>query len=236
MPGVEAQVSVAKVAKYATSESGDSLEMVERPGGGLSFVLADGQRSGRPAKAIASVVTRKAIALLAEGVRDGAAARAASDYLFTYRAGQVLATLNILSIDLVSRSLVITRNNPAPVLLIRRGALEAMAAPSEPVGCRRGIRPLITEVALEPGLGAVVFTDGLLHCGARTSTPLDLAGRVRAWLHEGPIDPPRWAAALLQEAVALDEGRPADDISVVVAGILPRRDGDDRRLTVRMPL
>ena len=83
MPGVEAQVSVAKVAKYATSESGDSLGMVERPGGGLSFVLADGQRSGRPAKAIASVVTRKAIALLAEGVRDGAAARAATDYQFT---------------------------------------------------------------------------------------------------------------------------------------------------------
>ncbi|MFQ5944264.1 MAG: hypothetical protein ACE5JF_11995 [Anaerolineales bacterium] len=55
---MEALVAAAKLGKYATSESGDTLEMVERPSGGISFVLADGQRSGKPAKAIANVVTR----------------------------------------------------------------------------------------------------------------------------------------------------------------------------------
>jgi hypothetical protein len=79
---MDLHVAVAKTPKYATSESGDTLEMIERPGGGLSFVLVDGQRSGRSAKAISNLVARKAISLLAEGVRDGAAARAASDYLF----------------------------------------------------------------------------------------------------------------------------------------------------------
>jgi hypothetical protein len=97
---MEFRVAVAKVGKYASSESGDTLEMIERPGGGLSFVLADGQRSGKSAKAISNIVTRKAISLLGEGVRDGAAARAASDYLYTYRSGKVIATLNILSVDL----------------------------------------------------------------------------------------------------------------------------------------
>src|SRR3989337_1546397 len=118
---MEARVSAAKVAKFASAESGDSLEMIERPTGGLSFVLVDGQRSGKSAKAISNVVARKAISLLADGVRDGAAARAASDYLVTYRAGKVLATLNILSIDIQSQSMVVTRNNPAPVLLILGG-------------------------------------------------------------------------------------------------------------------
>jgi hypothetical protein len=66
---VEVQVAVAKVAKYATSESGDTVEMTERPHGGLSFVMVDGQRSGRSAKAISNLVARKAISLLAEGVR-----------------------------------------------------------------------------------------------------------------------------------------------------------------------
>ena len=73
---MEVQVSVAKVKKYATSESGDSVEMIERPHGGFSFVLVDGQRSGRSAKVIANLVARKAVTLLGEGVRDGAAARA----------------------------------------------------------------------------------------------------------------------------------------------------------------
>lgn len=126
---MEFKVAVAKVGKYASSESGDTLEMIERPGGGLSFVLTDGQRSGKSAKAISNIVTRKAISLLADGVRDGAAARAASDYLYTYRSGKVIATLNILSVDLTSRSLVITRNNPAPVILIDQGKIRLLDAP-----------------------------------------------------------------------------------------------------------
>ena len=76
---MDLQIGVAKINKYASSESGDTLEVVERPGGGLSVVLADGQRSGKSAKLISNMVVRKVITLLAEGVRDGAAARAASD-------------------------------------------------------------------------------------------------------------------------------------------------------------
>ncbi|HEC36231.1 MAG TPA: serine/threonine-protein phosphatase, partial [Anaerolineae bacterium] len=84
---MEVEVAAAKAPKWAMSESGDTLEMIERPRGGLSFVLVDGQRSGRAAKAISNLVARKAIAELAEGVRDGAAARAAHDYLHAYKGG-----------------------------------------------------------------------------------------------------------------------------------------------------
>jgi hypothetical protein len=109
--------AVAKVGKYATSESGDTLEMIERPHGGISLVLVDGQRSGKSAKNISNVVARKAIQLLAEGVRDGAAARAAHDYLYTYRKGKVSATLNIVSVDTDSKTIVISRNNESPVIV-----------------------------------------------------------------------------------------------------------------------
>src|SRR5512136_2457121 len=110
---MEVQVAVAKTNKYAVLESGDTLEVVERPNGGVSVVLADGQTSGRGAKAVSMLVVRKVIALLAEGVRDGAAARAASDSLYTEKQGKVTCTLNIASIDLVTNTVVLTRNNPA---------------------------------------------------------------------------------------------------------------------------
>ena len=112
MKCMEIQIAVAKTNKYAVSESGDTLEVVERPNGGMSVVLADGQTSGRGAKAISTMVVRKVISLLAEGVRDGAAARAASDYLYTERYGKVSATLKS-SADLQTGTMVITRNNPA---------------------------------------------------------------------------------------------------------------------------
>ena len=229
-------MAVAKVGKYATSESGDTLEMIERPGGGISFVLSDGQQSGRPAKAISNVVVRKAISLLAEGVRDGAAARAASDYLFTYRSGKVLATLNILSIDLQSQTLVLTRNNPAPVLVIRGEDICPLDGPSSSIGSRRGIRPEISEIQLEPGLGVVVFTDGLLHAGERTGSGLDVVGSLRDLQQSAAPEPARWAEDLLQRAVELDEGRPSDDITVLVAVILKRQGDDVRRLSLRMAL
>ena len=90
---MEVQIAVAKINKYASSESGDTLEVVERPKGGVSVVLADGQTSGRGAKAVSMMVVRKVIGLLAEGVRDGAAARAVSDALYTDKNGKVYKNL-----------------------------------------------------------------------------------------------------------------------------------------------
>jgi hypothetical protein len=233
---MQAQVAVAKVGKYATPESGDSLEMIERPAGGLSFVLVDGQSSGKAAKAVANVVARKAIGLLAEGVRDGAAARAASDYLYTYRSGKVSATLNILSIDLHSHTLVITRNNPAPVLLLETGQARMLGEPSEPVGTRRDIRPQIIEVPLAVGLVAVVFTDGLVHAGSRTGRQADWLAELRALSDSGQLDPQHWADRFLETALGLDDGRPSDDVSVVVAMITPLAGDDARRLRLSVPL
>jgi serine phosphatase RsbU (regulator of sigma subunit) len=232
---VEAQIAVAKLRKYATPESGDTLEMIERPGGGLSVVMADGQRSGKSAKAISNVVCRKALSLLAEGVRDGAAARAASDYLYTYRGGKVLATLNILSIDMASQTMVITRNNPAPVVLVENGSPILLDEPANPVGPRRGIRPSIREVPLSIGLAIVMFTDGLTIAGDRRGKRMDVLASVDQLLSQGDPQPRLWADSLLDQAVALDEGRPADDISVLVSAILPRQDDAVRRMSVSMP-
>ncbi len=233
---MEARIAVAKVGKYATSESGDTLEMVERPTGGISFVLADGQRSGRSAKAISNVVARKAISLLAEGVRDGAAARAASDYLYTYRAGKVLATLNILSIDLLTETLVIVRNSPSPVHILENGSMRVLEGSDDPVGTRRGIRPAIEEIPLASGLRAVMYTDGVTHAGSRHGKTFDVLGALKALNEGGSQDPETWANHLLEAAVELDEGRPGDDISILVAIIADSADDDARRMTVQIPL
>src|SRR5512135_2822912 len=161
-------VAVAKTRKYATPESGDTIEMIERPGGGLSFVVVDGQRSGKSAKAISNIVARKAVSLLAEGVRDGAAARAAHDYLYTQRAGKVSATLNIASVDLESRTLVLSRNSHCPILVSQQGEPRLLDEPSNPVGVHKGTKEVSTEITLAPTTTGVIYTDGLIAAGERT--------------------------------------------------------------------
>ena len=233
---MEVQIAVAKVNKYAMSESGDTLEVVERPNGGLSVVLADGQTSGRGAKAVSQMVVRKVIGLLAEGVRDGAAARAASDALFTVKQGKVICTLNIASVDLHTGTLVLTRNNPAPIFICRGEMIDMIDEESVPLGISRNVRPLITELAIEPDLIVVMYTDGLTHAGERRGLPMDVGANIRAVLDDQDPSPQMVADALLAQAVSLDSDRPADDISVVVLKVTARLGDNVRRMTVRLPL
>ena len=233
---MEVQIAVAKINKYAVSESGDTLEVVERPNGGLSVVLADGQSSGRGAKAISQLVVRKVIGLLAEGVRDGAAARAASDALFTDKHGKVISTLNIASVDLRSGTLVLTRNNPAPMFICRGERIDIIEEESIPLGTSQNVRPLITEVAIEPGLTIVIYTDGLVHAGKRRGIPMDVGATIRSVVDDQDPSPQMLADSLLAEAVNRDDNRPADDISVLVLKVSAREGDSVRRMNVRLPL
>lgn len=237
---MEVQIAVAKTNKYATSDSGDSVEVVERPNGGISVVMADGQSSGRGAKQISSLVVRKVISLLSEGVRDGAAARAASDYLFTERKGKVSATLNIVSIDLQTATMVITRNNPLPVMIATVGDICAFDEECTGIGIYRVTRPLISEVPLEPGLTVVLYTDGLVHAGSRTGESLDIKTFLQMLtvddVDEEDTNPQEIADSLLARAIALDQGRPVDDVTVVVISVTSKKNDYIRRMTVHLPL
>jgi len=235
---LEVKIAAAKVAKYATGESGDTLEVIERPRGGLSLVLADGQRSGRAAKAISNIVARKAVALLAEGVRDGAVARAAHDYLRAIRGGKVSATLSILSLDLVTETIVISRNSHCPAIVVQGDTLLMLDEPSQPVGIHTWTKPLITELPLVPETYVVLYTDGLMHAGRRYGQQLDVPALVRTLLHEEDGAAQAVADGLLARAVACDQGRPDDDISVVaVTASLAPADADVvRRLSIDFPV
>lgn len=233
---MEVYVAASKTNKYAVSESGDTLEIVERPNGGVSAVLADGQTSGKGAKTISTMVVRKVIGLLAEGVRDGAAARAASDYLFTERGGKVSACLNILSADLETATIVITRNNPAPVFVARGDVIECITAESSSIGTSRNIRPSITEFPLESGITIVMFTDGITNAGDRTGQSLDLCTLLTAMLEDQQPTAREIADNVLNQALRLDQNRPNDDMSVVVMRVEPEEADQVRRMSVRLPV
>lgn len=216
---LQIEVAINKTAKYACGESGDSAEVVERPKGGISAMIADGQGSGRPAKIISNLVVRKAAALIADGTRDGAVARATHDFLFALRDGKVSATLTMLSADLVSRTIVISRNSHCPVLVKQGGRVEVLADPTEPIGFHHFMKPVIHEVALEEETVLLTFTDGILHAGRRHGRKLDLE-EVAGWLAASPAANCRSLAdRVFCHALALDENRPGDDMTLLVLAV-----------------
>jgi serine phosphatase RsbU (regulator of sigma subunit) len=232
---MEIQLAVAKVVKYDSIESGDSLEIVERPMGGVSCVLADARSSGSSSKLISSMVVRKVISLLSDGVRDGAAARAASDYLFMEKGGSCSVYMNILSADLQTQTLVISRNNPTAVFISQADQIECISSESIPIGHARNIRPSITEISLISRTTIVLYTDGVMRAGERFGQSLDFCSMIQAYLDEQEPSAQYIADALLSHAIRLDQNRPNDDMSVVVLRVIEKSDDNIRRLSVRLP-
>lgn len=244
---------VAKVNKYAVKESGDTVEIVERPldtnfNGGLTAILVDGQGSGRSAKQTSNFVASHCAELVKQGVRDGAVARSANDQLFFYKSGGVSATLNLISLEFATNTLLITRNNPLPVYLGRwenpakpdTESAETETSPEEPgelkpvllsldgesveLGIYRQTRPVVKQFELTPGMLVVAFSDGVSHAGERFNPgekTLDVAAFVRGKLEAGNLDPTQIADELLELAMAADRRRPQDDMSVVVLTVAP---------------
>ncbi len=107
--------------------------------------------------------------------------------------------------------------------------------PSQPVGIYPRTRPVITEVPLQPGLVVVVYTDGLTLAGEHRGGPMDLP-TVVGELASRSLDARQMADELLARALALEAGRPRDDISVLVLRVTGENTDLARRLHVQIPL
>ncbi len=228
-------MAVSKINKYNSPESGDSIELVERPNGGLSIALCEAGSSGREAKSISSMVVRKVVNLLGEGVRDGAAARAASDYLYTERNGKISAYLNILSIDLETSTIVITRNNPSPIFVAHQEKIECLAGENNPIGTTRNIRPTISEIPLDVNTTIVIFTDGVTRAGSSFGQTLDVCTLLNAILEDQEPTAKQISDSILSQAIRLDQGRPNEDMSLLALRVLSRNKDEIRRLSISIP-
>jgi serine phosphatase RsbU (regulator of sigma subunit) len=231
------EAATAKTNKYASRDSGDTVEVVERPSGGISVIMVDGQGSGEAAKSLSMLLTSKAVSLLKEGVRDGAVARAVHDSLYTFRKGKVSASLDILSVDLATRTVIATRNGTTPLILVQGEDVRVVTQCSAPIGLYHFTKPIVTQVELAVGLLMIVFSDGVAGAGRRAvQAPFDIP----VYIKERKLmsaSAETIADDLLTEAVKRDEGRPRDDMAVVVLGL--REHSEEplvRRLEVRVPL
>lgn len=230
-------LGIAKTEKYASRDSGDTVELVERPGGGFSVVMIDGQGSGKAAKTLSLLLSSKAVALLKEGVRDGVVARATHDHLFMFRHGQVSATLDLLSVDMRTRTVVVTRNAESPMLFGDAEGFRTLDVETGPIGRYHWTRPSVRQFPLEAGLTIVLFTDGIPHSGRRAVLPpVDLPAVASERF--GADDSAQVVAdTLLAHAMERDGGRPGDDMAVVALRIRPHdAEGFIRRVQAQFPL
>ncbi|MBS3873252.1 MAG: serine/threonine-protein phosphatase [Firmicutes bacterium] len=231
---LEVKIAVAKTNKYAVSESGDSLEITERPQGGVSVIMADAQGSGKSARTNSKLVVSKAATLISEGARDGAVARAVHDMLYALRDGRISATLVIASADFETQSVVISQNAGPPIFVVQGGTAMTLSPSDQPIGVHRSMKPAICEFPLEQGLAIVGMTDGVYHAGRAKGRPW--ADEEFVDFVKSNVDHPEFLAnALLAEAVRRDMQRPCDDMAVFVLRV-GEYDAETKVRTMRVTL
>lgn len=232
---MEIKVAVSKVGKYAAGICGDSVEVVERPRGGVSVIIVDGQGHGRSAKRMSHMLAAKAAGLVEDGARDGAVMRVINDHLYAFRDGQVSATATILTADLDHDCLIVSRNSNTPVIIGDGDGAHCFDSPVEPIGVRRLIKPAINHFRLQAGAVLIGFTDGVTHAGRYLAKQrFDFQWVYKKLREAYPVQ--ELADSILAYAIGLEEGKPKDDMAVAVLGIAEGADTlGIRKLSVSYP-
>lgn len=229
-------VEIAKTSKYASRESGDTVETVERPDGGTSVVLVDGQGSGTGAKSLSLMLTTKAVTLLKDGVRDGAVARAVHDTLFAVRQGRVSASMEIVSLDAQSSQVVLTRNSTTPAFVWKGSSWEVVSEAGGPIGYQRFSRPAVFTWDVDAGFAVVLVSDGFLHPSRSDVSDRPHHEWIEEWLTD--VTPGSdLADALLNRALEREAGRPRDDLTAICLRTEPTQAQPHvRRLRLSVPM
>lgn len=232
---MELQATIAKVDRFSSAEHGDKVEIIERPRGGISIIMAEGKLSGRRSKAIAMKVVHSVMTLIANGLHDGAASRAVLSNISEEHQGKAQVSLSIISCDLESHSIVITKNNEIPVLTVFGGSTDFLRFDSA-IDTDHCCSPSVFQFEIEEGRSFVLVSDGILQAGKQYDQPLDLRVSVESLFEDDEPTVQEIAEAVLKQAISQDLGRPRDDMTVTVLRISPSPSTSIRRECVTLPI
>ncbi len=235
---MELQIGMAKTAKSGAEDSAETADVVERPsGGGYSVIVCDGLIAGKNSKSISFFVANKISALISEGVRDSTAIRATSDQLFTIYGGSAQSLMNIVSVDLNTDTVVVSRNNPNPVYYYSHGQFTEWSNDSRAIGTSKHIQPSITEIPIQCGSILVIASDGVFSAGAQYGHEIDIPMLILAMVDDqNTTNSQAIADFIMSQAIQLDQGSPQNDMSIMVMRIVDNKNSNLRRFTYSLPI
>ena len=231
---MEIQIAIAKVDRYSSPEQGDQVEMVERPNGGVSVILGEGKLNGNRSKFVARKAVHKVLSLILEGIHDGAASRAVLSALKTEYHNQAELSLNVLSCDLETETLVLTKNNDLPVIMIREN--EGSYTSYEGRDEVNPLQPNVYQFPIENDFIIIMFSDGVATAGWELSQPIEWNSLMETVLDEQELTVQELADQVLNQAIAQDLGQPHDDMAVVVMQVGRSTGKPIRRMSLTLPL
>lgn len=206
---------VARAIKDSEQVSGDNYTFSVASEGQVVMSLADGMGSGTAAARESERVIELTQQLLETGFSPAAALKLVNSVLLLQESEQHPTTLDLCCVDLYSGVLEAMKLGAVATFVLGEQGVEILETENIPMGMLKNLEPVRLSKKLHDGDIVVMMTDGVLEALPGTEKELTMAAYLETMERKPPQD---MADRILAYAKSFDAA-PADDMSVMVAGI-----------------
>lgn len=217
------QIGVARATKTGSSISGDSSIQTRLDDGKYLLAISDGMGSGKEAKKSSKTAIGMLEKLLTSGFDKDTSMKLINSTL-EMAAGQedMYATLDIAILDLYAKQLEFMKNGACPTYVKHGKQVEILKAIGLPTGIVEEIDLVVYERDLVEGDILVMCSDGIIES---TTEYVNKELWLQFLLEEIETqDAQKIADLILQEAIDNGYGTQKDDMTVIVARIMPKQE------------
>lgn len=209
-PRFTVEFGVAAVRKNGSEMSGDTHTVLKTDNGKCIIALCDGMGSGGKAEQMSAT----AIGLVESFYRagfDNDTILSCVNKLLTGCGNEVFCAVDMVALDMYN-GLADFIKLGASCSVVRCGdKVEVVTGSSLPLGILEEMKPAVTKKALGKGDGIVLMTDGVTDCVQDVNVIAEVFRRSQL------SNPQSIAEEIMERATKVCNGKPADDMTVLVA-------------------
>ncbi|SHK06479.1 MULTISPECIES: stage II sporulation protein E [Alicyclobacillus] len=209
--------AVASAARGGRIVSGDTHTAVDLGNGRFAIAVSDGMGNGERARRESRAAIELLKKLLKAGFDEQLAIRTVNSTLLLRSQDEMFATLDMALIDLYSAKTEFLKVGSAPSYILRGNDIMTITGAGVPIGILQDIDVQAVTEDLQDGDILILISDGIYDAPKETFEPSD-------WLQQQlrmlkTRDAQSIADTLVEAAVRANNGKIADDMTVVVAKV-----------------
>lgn len=206
----------ARIGKSCSRISGDNFSLLDMPGGKQAALLSDGMGAGEDACRESTMVIELLEELLGAGFPAKAAVRLLNAALVMGREEIHYSTVDMSIFDLYTGECEIIKAGASSTFIKKGDRVEHLSSSSLPIGVMNRIELDSVSRRLEDGDFVIMVTDGVLD-----ALPVGEQDILLETIIQGSdiCNPGEMAHHVLEQVLAWTGREPADDMTVLAAGI-----------------
>lgn len=211
---------IARLSKFGNNISGDNFSFMNIGNGKYMLALSDGIGSGYGAAVQSQAVVDMLENLFESGFDKDMTVNMINSALVLKSGGDGACTMDISIIDLFSGEIEFVKIGAAPTYIRKENKIDIVRSVSLPAGLLPGIDAELANGKVKSGDMVIMVTDGIIDCMAGE----EYGDRVLMKFIQGldSLNPQQVADSILNEAGKFCDGKPIDDMTVLVAKIWKR--------------